>query len=147
MYKKVLVPLDGSKLAEATLPHVKGLAKAGLIEEVTLLYVVEIPSSWVTEHTDLIEMQQQQLLRGNEYIGEIQSQLETEGIKTRSEVLVGRADQTIIQYTNQHMMDLLVISSHGHTGIKQWVFGSVALRMLHDSKSPVLLIRHEAHHA
>jgi nucleotide-binding universal stress UspA family protein len=57
--------------------------------------------------------------------------------------MVGRADQTIIHFAKSNAVDLIIIASHGYTGMKQWVFGSVALRVLHDAECPVLLIKPE----
>jgi nucleotide-binding universal stress UspA family protein len=145
MYRKVLLPLDGSERAECALTHVRMLAKAGLVGEVLLLHIVEIPADWLTENTDLMDLLQKMILRGEEYLAAIQADLEKEGIKATSELMEGRADETIIDYAKGHGVNLLVIASHGHTGIKHWVFGSVALRVLHDAPVPVLLIRPEPH--
>lgn len=145
MYQKVLVPLDGSRLAEETLPHVLDLAKAHDIGEVILLNVVDTPSFWVMESIDLSLLRNQQIIRAEQYLEGVCSQLIAEGIKTTGEIKEGRAAQVITGFAKENGCDLIVIASHGYTGFKQWALGSVALRVLHDSHVPVLLIRPESH--
>jgi len=144
MYEKVLVPLDGSKLAETTLPHVTKMAQAGFIKEVVLLNVVEIPSFWVTESVDLVKFEEDQRIRAKSYLDDVQARLNAEGIKARTEMREDHhAAEAIVNYAKSNHFDLIVIASHGFSGMMRWVFGSVALRVLHESKIPVLLIRPE----
>lgn len=141
MYKKVLVPLDGSKLAECTLPHVRKLASLGAVKEVLLLSIVESPSYWMTESIDAFQLQKDQMNGATAYIETVRSKLSAEGIKIKAEVMEGRAAVAIIDYAKEKNVDLILIATHGYSGLKQWVFGSVALRVVHDSHVPVLLIR------
>ncbi|MGD0276416.1 MAG: universal stress protein [Syntrophales bacterium] len=143
MYKKILVPLDGSKLAECALPHVVNLAKGDAVGEVILLNVVEIPSVWMAEGLDFISIKNAQFSKAQKYLANLQSQLSSEGIKVKAEVLEGKTAQSIIEYSKEKAVNLIVIVTHGYTGIKQLMFGSVALRVLHDAHIPVLLIRPE----
>jgi nucleotide-binding universal stress UspA family protein len=144
MYSKVLVPLDGSELAECALPEVKNLAKGGYIGEVILLNVVEPPSLWLAENLDIFELKRLEFNRAQEYVRDIQSRLASEGIPARAEVFEGRASHAIVEFANENAVDLIVIATHGYTGMKKLMFGSVALRVLHDSHAPVLLIRPES---
>ena len=64
MYEKVLVPLDGSELAECALPHVMNLAKGGAVGEVILLNVLEIPSVWFQEGSDFISLKNTHISKG-----------------------------------------------------------------------------------
>ena len=144
MYEKVLVPLDGSELAECALPHVTNLAKGGAVGEVILLNVVEIPSVWLAEGFDFISLKNAQFSKAQKYLADIQSQISSEGVKVKAEVLEGRTAQSIIEYSKENAVDLIVIATHGYTGMKQLMFGSVALRVLHDANVPVLLIRPES---
>ena len=144
MYEKVLVPLDGSKLAECTLPHVRKLAGLGAVKEVLLLSVVESASYWMTDAVDATQLQKDQMNAAKKYIDTVQSKLSAEGLKAKAEVLEGRASLAIVDYAKENNVDLIVIATHGYSGLKQWVFGSVALRVVHDAPAPVLLIRPEA---
>ena len=141
MFKKVIVPLDGSTLAENTLPFVKNLAKEGCVEEVVLLNVVEIPIMWVSENFDIFPLKNAQFRRSQKYLTDIETQLSSEGINVKSEILEGAAAKCIVEYAQNNAADLIVIGTHGYTGMKEVVFGSVALKVLHDSNVPVLLIK------
>jgi len=144
MYKKGLVPLDGSKLAECALSHVMNLAKGGMIGEVILLNVVEFPSVSVVEGLDFIKLKNAQFSKAQKYLADLQSQIRSEGIKVKAETIEGNAAQSIIEYSKEHDVNLIIIGTHGYTGMKRLMFGSVALRVLHDAHVPVLLIRPES---
>jgi len=141
MFQKVLVPLDGSEFAECVLPQIRNLAKSGIVGELILLNVVEIPSVWVAEGIDFIALKNNQITAKQKYLAELQSQLASEGMKVNAEVIEGATADSIVEYTTKHNVDLVVIATHGYTGIKRVMFGSVALRVLHDVHVPVLLIR------
>ena len=141
MFKKVLVPLDGSPLAENTLPFVKSLAKEGCVEEVVLINVVEIPIMWASETVDIFPLKNAQFRRVQKYLSGVESQLSSEGISVKTEIKEGAAAQCIVEYARNNDVDLIVIGTRGYTGMKELVFGSVALKVLHDSSVPVLLIK------
>jgi nucleotide-binding universal stress UspA family protein len=141
MYQKVLVPLDGSELAECVLPQVRNLARDGVVGEIILLNVVEVPSVWVAEGFDFITLKNNQMVAKQKYLAGLQSQLKSEGMKVNVEVLEGETSHSIIEYTKENHVDLIVIATHGYKGIKRVMFGSVALKVLHDAHVPVLLIR------
>ncbi|OPY08840.1 MAG: Stress response protein NhaX [Syntrophaceae bacterium PtaB.Bin095] len=71
----------------------------------------------------------------------MQSRLRSEGMKVNAEVLEGETAHTIIDYAKENHVDLIVIATHGYKGVKRVMFGSVALKVLHDAHVPVLLIR------
>ncbi len=153
MYKKVLVPLDGSTLAECTLSHVKNLIRDGSVGEVTLLNVVKVDLPWAQMGTDDIpsrsidlEAIRKPLFNASrEYLADIESQLGSEGIKVKAESLEGdRPANTITEYAQKKGMDLIIIGTHGYTGLKKLMLGSVAFGVLHQSHIPVLLIRPES---
>ena len=148
MYQKVLVPLDGSDLAEAALPQVRNLAGGGFIGEVILFSVIEIdlmgiPSTRVGV-IDLSAFRKDHFDRSQKYLEKIRAGLSAEGINVKTEAMEGKAAQTIVNYAETNDVDLIVIATHGYSGMKRLMFGSVALRVLHDSHVPVLLIRPES---
>ena len=144
MYRRVLVPLDGSELAECALPEVMNLAGGGVVGEVVLLNVVDIPSLWVAEGLDIMKLKDALLEKAQEYLSDVQSRLSKEGLNVSDVVMEGKTAQTIIDYSREKAGDLIVLATHGYTGMKQLMFGSVALRVLHDARVPVLLIRPES---
>ncbi len=144
MYRKVLVPLDGSELAECSLPHIQSLAKDGAIGEVTLLNVVLTNFDWyqIEEGFDYSVFKKTLLHKSKKYLADTQARLSAEGIKVKTESIEGSSPaQTISDYSKKKGMDIIVMSTHGRTGMINLMFGSVALSVLHDSPVPVLLIR------
>ncbi|MBA4396890.1 MAG: universal stress protein [Syntrophus sp. (in: bacteria)] len=144
MYEKVLVPLDGSKLAECVFPYVRELAAGGVLRELILLNVVEIPSAWVAEGIDLIDIRHLRVNSAQEYLADVQSRVSFAGVKAETEVMEGEPAHIIAEYAKTNGVNLIVIATHGYTGMKRLMFGSVALRVLHDAHIPVLLIRPES---
>ena len=151
MYKKVLVPLDGSELAECVLSHVKNLIKDGFAGEVTLLYVVTVDIPWRTTESDyhkgidINAIREPLFARSRKYLADKEAQLESEGIKVKTESLeANRPADTITEYAQKKGMDMIVIATHGYTGLKKLMMGSVAFGVLHQSHVPVLLIRPES---
>lgn len=147
MYQKVLVPLDGSELAECALNHVKVMAKGGLIGEVTLLNVVKIDAPWSElygKNFDINAMRESFFTSARKYLAGVESRLGAEGIKVKTEVIEANTPaDTITEYARKNGMGMIVIATHGYTGMKKLMLGSVAFSVLHDSHVPVLLIRPE----
>lgn len=147
MYKKVLVPLDGSALAECALDHVKTMAKEGFLEEVTLLSVIHIDAPYSELYGkgfDINAMKKAYWDAAINYLSDVETRLDAEGIKVRSEVVEhSRPAPAITEYAQKNGIDLIVIATHGYTGFKKLMLGSVALSIVHDSHTPVLLIRPE----
>jgi len=144
MFNKVLVPLDGSDFAECSLPVVKNMAREGSIKEIILLKVavIDIPHDDIGKDFDFPTYWGAQLEKSKKYLGDVKAKLSKEGIKVDTVVIeVGWPAQVITNYSQQNGIDLIVITSYGNTGLKNLMFGSVALRVLHDSQQPVLLIR------
>ena len=148
MYKKCLVPLDGSELAECALNHVKNLVKEQSVGEVTILNVVKVDIPWaeINEKTIDLEAIRKPLFAGaRKYLADVASRLSSEGISVKTTAIEGnRPGETIIDYAKKNGMTLIVMATHGHTGFKQLLLGSVATRVLHESPVPVLLIRPES---
>ena len=148
---RILVPLDGSPVAQAIIPHVEALAY-GMACEIALLRVVElvdIPrvgklgrSFGVTEY----EQQWHDLAMRAEseaksYLGEMESALANKGMNVRSACLVGKPVDTILRFADDYSADLVALATHGFSGISRWAFGSVASKVVEGSSRPVLLVR------
>jgi nucleotide-binding universal stress UspA family protein len=146
MYKKILVPLDGSELAECALPHVISLAKKDPPSEVVLLNVIKVElQARSAGFLDINAIRSERFTESRKYLAGIESRLASEGITVRTESLESNwPDETISEYAYKNGMDIIVIATHGYTGMKKLMFGSVALSILHDSRVPVLLIRPES---
>jgi nucleotide-binding universal stress UspA family protein len=148
MYQKALVPLDGSPLAECVLSHIKKLAKEGVVKEVTLLNVVMFDIPWGGEYPERIDinaLREPLFAASRKYLAEVESRLASAGIRVKTESLEGnRPADTIVDYARKSGMDVIVIATHGYTGMKRLLLGSVAFGVLHESPIPVLLIRPES---
>jgi nucleotide-binding universal stress UspA family protein len=79
--------------------------------------------------------------QADRYLDKVQRRLEKKGINARTEVLLGKPADAIISYADQHCVDLIVMASHGRSGISRWASGSVADRIFRGSCIPVLLVR------
>jgi nucleotide-binding universal stress UspA family protein len=159
MYKKILVPLDGSELAECVLPHVEEVAKGCNTEEVILISVTE----QVRGRTRAPEAQE--LYRASDkpgyhgagsevvvtlgkkekqaqrYLGRIAKGMEAKGFKVRTEVLLWPPAEAIALYAEHSGTDIIIMSSHGRSGPSRWAHGSVADKVLRASCVPVLMVR------
>ena len=154
MFRKILVPLDGSELAECALNHVKKLLQDSLVGEVVLLnaVVVEIPwrelNARDDAHAILFDYNafvKTFMDKSRKYLARVQSRLASEGIKVKTETIESNMpSHTITDYAQKNGVDLIVIATHGYTGMKKMMLGSIALKVLHESNVPVLLIRPEA---
>ena len=147
MYKKVLVPLDGSDLAECVLPHVKTIAGGCGTEAVIFLRVVELvvlPSGYFgpdfsgEEITRLTEEHQAAAAR---YIEELVARTKYDGVRVEGKTVIGRPAEVIADFAKENGVDLITIATHGRSGVSRWVWGSVAERVLRSACVPVLMIR------
>ncbi|MDI6777050.1 MAG: universal stress protein [Syntrophales bacterium] len=143
MYQKILVPLDGSKVAEEViLPHVRSVAEEGRkVGEMILLQVIETPPAWVMEGSGFQESHEAQKKTAKEYLSKIQSQLNLEGVNVTSEVLVGNAAETIIDFAKQKKVNLILMTTNVSSTISQLIIGSVANKVMRYSRIPVLMVR------
>ena len=135
MYKKILVPLDGSPVAEQILPEVKKLAKL-TGAEIQLLRVVWAHTLPGADPTDKeIHVVQE----AEKYLEDIQAGLEKEGFDASVHVRYGHDAGEILEHSK--LVDLLAMCTHGRTGLGRWTLGSVAERVVRHSGKPVLLVR------
>lgn len=141
MYQKVLVPLDGSALAECVLPHAISVAKGCNIPEVWLLRASEpLPiTEGITE--SLIQVHEQRKGEAKAYLDMIAEDLTKQGLRVHTEVEEGQPGDVIANFAEKSGIDLIIMATHGRSGIGRWVFGSVADKVLRAARVPVLLIR------
>lgn len=143
MFEKILVPLDGSPLAESILPYVKVLAK-GLGSQVLLLHAAEASS---LDHRDpeLEPYTAQTLERirplAESYLERVTQELRRDGIQAEAKLVQGRAEEEIEGCAEGEGVDLIAMSTHGRSGLARWVVGSTADRVLRSVECPLLLVR------
>jgi nucleotide-binding universal stress UspA family protein len=144
MYSTILVPLDGSKRAEAILPHVQDLAgRYGAT--VILLRVVEPVIFSVGLLEGPYQVLRQEFERRTEeaksYLAALQERYREKGIEVRRCVVHGSAVEAIAEAAEREGADLIAMASHGRTGLSRVFYGSVAAGVLHRVDRPLLLIR------
>ena len=143
MYTKILVPLDGSELAECVLPHVKAVASGSGRGKVVLLRIVEPLPAGTPPAVDFEVVQKAGVKAAEEYLARIKARLTKEGFDVETRVLTGRPAETITDFVRREKVDLVALATHGRSGISRWVFGSVADKLVRSLSVPVLLIRPE----
>ena len=145
MYRKILVPLDGSKLAECVLPHVAALAQASQVQEVVFVRVFEPfrppPSDYVVSEEVIDRINSENRAAAENYLQELVNRVRLEGTQQRWEAVSGRVAETLADYANKNNVDLIIIATHGRSGVSRWVWGSVADRILRSSCVPILMVR------
>ncbi len=143
MYRKILIPLDGSKLAEVALPHAESLATR-YDADLVLLTVLN-PPLITDQYAQAAELYQQQLetLRKDAeiYLKGIQGVFKEKNIRSEFLVKVGPVVEGIVHTADTIEADLVVIASHGRTGLMRVFFGSVAAGVLNRVEQPLMVIR------
>jgi nucleotide-binding universal stress UspA family protein len=142
MYRKILVPLDGSKVAEGVLPHARALASAEGAELILLTVGGNPALDFAFSDPGLAQSAvQEQEERSKKYIDRIENELKAAGFKTSSLLRFGSVAEVILEVAEELQVDAIAMSTHGRTGPARWLLGSIAERVVHSSKVPVLLIR------
>lgn len=146
MYRKIMVPVDGSQLAECVLPHVEALVRGSQVQEVVFVRVFEPfrpPSGGevVLSEKDIARIDAEHRAAAEKYLQELMKRVSLGGIQPRWELLRGNVAETLADYATKNKVDLIVIATHGRSGVSRWVWGSVADRILRSACVPVLMIR------
>ncbi len=144
MYQRILVPLDGSSLSEAVLPHAEKLANA-LNVEIVLLHVNISPAAEFDLHESPLAPQtrENKILHADEknYLKNTCTKLECKGLRVTYLIRDGAVAETIMEAAETLQADLIAMSTHGRTGVMRLLLGSVTERVVQHSKIPVILIR------
>jgi nucleotide-binding universal stress UspA family protein len=144
MYKKLLVPLDGSTFAENALEHVKSVAQSGTLEKIILIRVLE---PLITDVRDYIgaeharEAEYKLEADAKKYLDKKAADLRKNGILVEARLVVdGEPAAKILETAKAENIDLIVMSTHGRSAFFHWVFGSVAHKVLVNSSIPILVV-------
>ncbi len=148
MYRKLLVPLDGSLRAEQILPHTEDMARRHEAE-VVFLQVVEPPIIVQpgmlqpdTFNMTLCNQEYERLIHDAEnYLDRLKARFIAKGISSRKIVVTGPVVEAIIEAAENENADLICLASHGRGGLARVFYGSVAAGILHRVDRPLLLIR------
>ena len=140
MYKSIMVPLDGSKVAEAILPEIEKMA-ASMRARIILLRVCR---AHVFPGKDPTKAEVEVIREAEKYLNEIAKQLTTKGLDAEIHVRYGDVADEILSHSKRNEIDLISMSTHGRSGLGRWLLGSVAEKIVRHSEKPVLLLRAKA---
>ena len=143
---KILVPLDGSQLAEQALPYARALSEK-FAGNLTLLWVLQPPPLMPVTEFGVLPIHDESLLdraekQADDYLSRLREELDEMGIPARVAITRSPAvAEAIVDFAAQGDFDLIVKTTHGRSGISRWVFGSVAAKVLEQAPCPVFLVR------
>jgi len=153
MFANILVPLDGSVLSEHALPVAHHLAQASattlhLLQVIALRLELDTLRDSGEATVAVLEMAQEaarrlrdaQTARGQAYLAGLAVQLQHTGLQVLTALREGAADEHIVAYTQEHAIDLIVMSTHGYSGFKRFFLGSVTDRVIRAGQTPVLVV-------
>jgi nucleotide-binding universal stress UspA family protein len=126
MYKRIMVPLDGSDLAQSALPHALELSRA--LEATLLLIYVRDPRAGSVE-------------AARRYLDFVRNEQTATGVAIEILVRDGPVAAALIETAEKERIDLIVMATHGRSGLQRVVYGSVAEQLLRSSAKPILLVR------
>ncbi len=137
MYGRILVPLDGSHLAESVLPHVEAVAtKFGA--EVVLFRTVEPERS--------PERSEQAVQSAEQYLETLARSFQRKGLSARTLVTVGEPAPSILRAASSEQASLIALSTHGRSGLTTLLSGTVADEVMRNAHLPILLVRPTRYH-
>jgi nucleotide-binding universal stress UspA family protein len=145
MYRRIVVPLDGSKLAEMALPQAEELARL-TGAPIHLIWVVDYtrlerygPYALALAYSDAEPMLAEEIAIARTYLLGIEERLVATGLSVDSEVIQGRIARELVAASKPG--DVIVMASHGRGGVSRWLLGSVAEDVLRHTAVPVLLVK------
>lgn len=136
-FEKILVPLDGSACAEDILPKVEKLAT----ELKASIALLRVAYAHTFPGVDPTEAEVTVVREAEEYVHKIEERLKAKGFKVDSHVRYGDEAEEILDHAAQKDIDLIAMSTHGRGGVKRWLLGSVAEKLLRHSPKPIFLVR------
>lgn len=146
MYSKIIVPLDGSDLAEMALPFAQLVAGA-LSIPMELVEAFDVLPPAVHNRSTRMALEQmlaEQRRRSERYLSQVQERLQPSGYPVTTAALAGWPEQTIVDRAGEDSDALIVMTTHGRGGLARWALGSLVDRVLHTVSNPALIVRASA---
>lgn len=146
MYTKILVPMDGSEIAECVLPTVEWFARVSNVKEIVIVRVVEplrmrddLELHVIPEQREKIEKDMKKM--AEDYCEGIRSKLKSDKATVTAKVLTGKPAEAITGLAaRDRVIDLIIMATHGRSGIGRLFYGSTASRIIHSAVVPILLV-------
>lgn len=140
MFDFILVPLDGSQLAECVLPHITSIARS-FDAEITLLRMLEKNQAGASAPLfDLVNWQISKT-KASLYLEKTKARLQESGLRVQATVLEGLVAEGITEYAQSQGTKLIVLSSHGRNGITQWGISSITQKVILSAQTSLLIVR------
>lgn len=154
--KTILVPLDGSALSEQALPYATALAKALqaqidlvrivpdierenlLVDSLSTMYVGEVAGTYTEQNQRVLDMLRDQ---ADGYLSARAEPLRLSGFDVTQTVRVGPPAEVLVELANHVPEPLIVMATHGYSGLQRWALGSVADKIVHATQAPIVLVR------
>jgi nucleotide-binding universal stress UspA family protein len=138
MYKRILVAVENSPADRTIVEHVTGLARLTGAE----LLLVHVADGWAARHFDELNLRESEEMRGDrEYLERLRDELARGGLHVTIELARGEPATELIKAAEEHDVDLIAMSTHGHRFLADLIHGTTADRVRHLVKVPVLLLR------
>jgi nucleotide-binding universal stress UspA family protein len=138
MYKTILVPVENRESDQTILRHIRALARlAG-----SKLILVHVADGWVARNFEEFKLQESEEMKlDRQYLAEIQTELRGEGFEVNSVLALGDPATEIIKLATAEPVDLIAMTTHGHRGVSDLLYGSTADKVRHSVEVPVLLLK------
>ena len=141
MFTRVIVPLDGSPLAQSALPYALALADAAGVPVTLLQVVASLATTLDFDWQYDASLEAAALARAYDALVPLAQSLHTAGRRVETQVLLGDPPAEILRYADRGAQDLVVMATHGQGGMLHWAFGSVARKVLTTTDTPLLIVR------
>ena len=145
MYKRILVPLDGSPSSEMVFPHLQPLAKAFDTEMILLQVIIEPTKEFSVTISPLSPPRtvRKQQTKVKTYLKKACAKLEEDGIRASYLIRQGGIAESILEVAGIMQADLIAMSTHGHSPARLLLLGSVTYQVVRNSSLPMLVVRPE----
>lgn len=141
MYKRILIPLDGSPLAEQALPHAIAHARCFRAELVLLKVQEPIPEVVGVSPGALRHAKDRTRELARDYLDRLATPIRAQGVRVETVTVDGRPHVEIPRFAEVNQVDLIVLSARGRSGLSRWLMGSVADRVVRGAAVPVMLVQ------
>ena len=141
MYERILLPLDGSSLAEEAVPHAVAIAERFGAEVILVAVLMRLPVEVGSHQPSLRQAEERSRARMREYLEEVATRFREEGVPVEVVTKEGTPHAEIVRLAEARSADLIVMCSRGRSGLSRWLIGSVADRVMRGAGVPVVLVR------
>ncbi len=141
MYMRIVVPLDGSPLAEQALPHAVAQASQFGADLILLKVMARLPEVVFSAPAAVLSAERMSAQLAQDYLEEVAAGIREQGVAVQVAAVEGKPYVEIIRFAEEQGADMIVLSTRGQSGFSRWLLGSVADRVVRGATVPVLLVR------